>query len=135
MIVDSSFLIALYDGSELQHQRAFDFAAGRFETMFVPGPVLPETSYMLRRNLGFIKSLNFLDFFESRRVRIVPVLSEDLDRVREIALTYESARFDFVDCCIMAMSERLDITRVATFDRRDFTMFRPRHCAYLDLLP
>ena len=48
---------------------------------------------------------------------------------------YADARFDFVDCCIMALVERLDITQICTFDRRDFGIFRPAHCEYLELLP
>lgn len=48
---------------------------------------------------------------------------------------YQSARFDFVDCCIMALSERLNITQVCTLDRRDFSIFRPGHCPFLELLP
>jgi hypothetical protein len=35
----------------------------------------------------------------------------------------------------MALSERLNITQVCTVDRRDFSMFRPLHCDYLELLP
>jgi predicted nucleic acid-binding protein len=39
------------------------------------------------------------------------------------------------DCCIMTLSERLNITQVCTFDQRDFLIFRPKHCDYLDILP
>ena len=35
----------------------------------------------------------------------------------------------------MAIAERLNITRIATFDRRDFSIFQPSHCDYLELLP
>jgi hypothetical protein len=35
----------------------------------------------------------------------------------------------------MALSERLNITQIYTFDRRDFTVFRPKHCDYLELMP
>jgi hypothetical protein len=35
----------------------------------------------------------------------------------------------------MAQAERLNIARIATFDRRDFSVFRPKHCEYLELLP
>lgn len=135
LIIDSSYLVALYDGGEIHHQRAYDFAANRSETMLVPNLVLPEVSYLLRRNLGYANSLNFFDFFEYRNVRLLPVLNEDLNRVREIALVYQDARFDLVDCCIMAMAERLNINRIATFDRRDFSIFKPRHGQYFDLLP
>jgi hypothetical protein len=33
------------------------------------------------------------------------------------------------------MAERLNITRACTFDRRDFSIFRPHPCDYLELLP
>lgn len=58
-----------------------------------------------------------------------------LGRAREILITYDNAEFDIVDCAIMAIAERLDITRIATFDRRDFSIFQPRHCDFLELLP
>jgi len=48
---------------------------------------------------------------------------------------YESAKFDYTDAAIMALSERLNITQVYTFDRRDFAIFGLRHVASLELLP
>jgi predicted nucleic acid-binding protein len=41
----------------------------------------------------------------------------------------------FVDAIIVAIAERLNITRVLTLDVRDFRMFSPRHCAAFELLP
>ncbi len=135
LIIDSSFLVALYDGSEVHHPKAYDFAAHRSEAILVPDVVLPEVGYLLRRNLGYANSFNFFDFFDYSFVRLVPAFEEDLTRIYEISRQYESAQFDIVDCCIMAIAERLNITRIATFDRRDFSMFRPSHCEYLELLP
>ncbi len=48
---------------------------------------------------------------------------------------YADAEFNFTDTAIMAQAERLNINRIATFDRRDFSVFRPTHCEYLELLP
>ena len=73
LIIDSSFLVALYDGGEVRHQRAFDFAVENSEVMFVPYLVLPEVSFLLRRNLGYANSLNFFSFFEDSNVRLVPL--------------------------------------------------------------
>lgn len=135
LITDSCFLVVLYDGSEAHHPKSFDFAANRLETILVPHVVSPEAGFLLRRNLGYAISFDFFDFFDHSFVRLVPVLEEDLARVYEITRQYDCARFDLVDCCIMAISERLRITRIATFDRRDFSVFRPRDCEYLELLP
>ena len=128
-------MVALYDGGDIHHLQAYDFAADRAETILVPDLVLPEVSYLLRRGMGYTNSLKFLDFFEHNSVRLVPVLKEDLARVTEVGLKYASAQFDLVDCCIMAIAERLNVTRIATYDRRDFSIFRPRHCDFLELLP
>ena len=135
LIIDSSFLVALYDGSELRHQRAIDFAERRAEILLVPDVVLPKVSYLLGRNLGYANSMNFFDFFDHHNVKLEPILEKDLARVYDISQQYSYAQLDLVDCCIMAIAERLDITRIATFDRRDFTMFKPRHCEFLELLP
>ncbi len=68
---------------------------------------------------------------------VAPILLrlEDINRAQAIMTTYASAEFDFVDCAIMALSERLNIREIATFDRRDFSIVRPRHCDYFELLP
>jgi hypothetical protein len=59
----------------------------------------------------------------------------DIERMLEIMEQYADARFDFVDVSIMAIAERLGITEIYTFDRRDFSAFRPTHCRYFELLP
>jgi uncharacterized protein len=48
---------------------------------------------------------------------------------------YLDSKLDFVDCCLMALSERLNITQICTFDTRDFMIFRPRHVNHLEILP
>jgi predicted nucleic acid-binding protein len=36
---------------------------------------------------------------------------------------------------IVAIAERLNITRVLTLDRRDFQLIRPKHCSAFEILP
>jgi predicted nucleic acid-binding protein len=45
---------------------------------------------------------------------------------------YISADLDFVDCCLTAIAERLNITQICTFDRRDFSIIRPKHVHYFE---
>lgn len=66
---------------------------------------------------------------------LIPLDNVDLIRARDIMATYADNQFDFVDCCIMALAERLQVTKIYTFDRRDFSVFRPQHADYLELLP
>ena len=67
--------------------------------------------------------------------QIEPLVESDMKRMQQIMLRYTSAEFDFADVAVMALAERLNITQIATFDRRDFSLFRPIHCEFLELLP
>ena len=73
--------------------------------------------------------------FPSSRMQLEPITMPDLRRASEIMEAYANARFDFVDCCIMALAERLTITQICTFDHRDFSIFKPTHCDFLELMP
>ncbi|MHB8628121.1 MAG: hypothetical protein ACYDBJ_20085 [Aggregatilineales bacterium] len=67
--------------------------------------------------------------------QIEALTTADMLRMEVIMAQYQSARFDYTDTAIMALAERLNLTQVYTFDRRDFSIFRPAHCPVLELLP
>ena len=135
LIADSSFVYALYNVTDSRHPVAKAFAADYTDITFIPEIVLPEVCYLFLRDIGYVGVHRFLARFKVINARIVSLARSDLNRLHEIAETYASAAFDIVDCCIMALAERLHVTRIATFDRRDFSIFQPRHCDYLELLP
>lgn len=135
VIADSNFLYALYNAKEAFHREAMSFVSQNSETLLVPDVALPEVCYLLTRDIGYVGMHRFLEYFARLNVQLESISMGDLYRVREIAIVYADAQFDIVDCCIMAIAERLHITRIATFDRRDFSIFRPRHCDFLELLP
>ena len=60
---------------------------------------------------------------------------KDLERVNQILEQCADSQLDFVDAVIVAIAERLRITRILTLDRRDFSIMRPRHCDYFEILP
>jgi hypothetical protein len=105
------------------------------EVTLAPDVVLPEIAYLFRRDVSYLGIPYFLKRFQEFNSTLLPLKDVDLYRISEIAETYADAEFDLVDCCIMAIAERLGITRIAFFDRRDFSIFRPRHCDFLELLP
>jgi predicted nucleic acid-binding protein len=59
----------------------------------------------------------------------------DYTRAADVLRNYNDANIDFVDACIVAMAERLNIRKVLTIDQRHFRIFRPRHCDSFELLP
>lgn len=135
LLTDSSFIYALYNMNDPSHLDARRFVAQNREQWLVPNVVLPEVCYLITRDMGHRHIRTFLEYFAQLGASFEPIVWGDLDRIDDIFSAYADAEFDIVDCCIMAIAERLKLTRVATFDRRDFSMFRPRHCEFLQLLP
>ncbi len=135
VLADSSFIFALFNARDPYSREARAFAAANHDIMVVPDIVLPELGYLFRRDFGYAGVHVLLERINAYEVPFERLTRSDLARMLEIATTYSSAEFDIVDCCIMAIAERLDINRIATFDRRDFSIFRPDHCKFFELLP
>jgi uncharacterized protein len=134
-LIDSSFLYALFNTREQHHSKAVDLLKAEPMIPIIPDVVLPEVTFLFNRFGGERAVIVFLTSLERTQPHLEPLTQADLKRSRDIMAAYPQAQLDFVDCCIMAMSERLNITEICTFDRRDFSIFRPQHCEYLTLLP
>jgi predicted nucleic acid-binding protein len=54
---------------------------------------------------------------------------------RELVARYADLRLGILDASVVAVAERSGVTTVATANRRDFVVVRPRHVASFELLP
>ncbi len=135
ILVDTSLLLAFAFARDANHAAASRaLRSAQREILIVPAPVLTELFYMTMIRVSYTKARQV--FATTRTAFEVMALTEgDMTRMGAIMEQYEDARFDFTDTAIMALTERLNITQVYTFDHRDFSIFRPRHCDYLKLLP
>ncbi len=134
-ILDTSFLFALTDLSDRNHQSVLAVARSVNETLVLPVVVLPEVCYLLASRLGHQAMRRFVSIMTPDVVQVEPLTPEDLVRVHKILEQYADNQLDFTDAAIVAMAERLNITRVYSLDRRDFSIIRPSHCDYFELLP
>ena len=134
-IVDTSFLFALADLKDANHQREVDMAAGMDDLLMLPIMVLPEICYLIDSRLGHAAMRRFIDTVASGDLQVESVSRDDLSRVSEVLDQYADAHMDFVDATIVALAERLKVTRILTLDRRHFELFRPQHCAAFEILP
>jgi uncharacterized protein len=135
ILIDTTYLYALYYVGDSKHQAAEQFAQQLKSRVIVPAVVLPEVAFLFLRDTGYFGLQRFIEEFTTTDTPLESLLTSDLQRINQIMRDYQGAKLDLVDCCIMAIAERLNITQVCTFDRRDFSIFRPKHCDYLELLP
>lgn len=136
ILIDTSFLLAALYAKDANHQRALAAQKSLLgHERLVPAPVVQELFYMVTVRISYQRAVSVLEQMHTGAFEIVDLTFDDRRRMTEIMQQYVTAAFDYTDAAIMALSERLDIRQVYTFDHRDFGIFRPRHCEYLELLP
>lgn len=134
-LLDSGFLYASLDNSDRHHSSVKAVSETLDGTIILPVPAITETAYFLSRNLGTEAVARFVDSLNSLEFIIESPISTDFTRSAQILRKYHDSKVDFVDACIVAMAERLNITTILTVDRRDFGLFRPIHCNAFEILP
>lgn len=134
-ILDTSFLLALTNTKDHNHSRVLNTARSLSDSLMLPISVLPEVCYLIASRLGHAALRRFLKELVASDTILEPITLFDLERVGEILEQYADSQLDFVDATIIAIAERQNISRILTLDRRDFTIIRPRHCPYFEILP
>ena len=135
VLIDTSFLVALNSKQDKYHSASVEYAFSARAEFLIPDIALTEVAYLIKRDVGEQGVTALIERLVRTDALLQPLLLVDLERAREIMIAYPKAKFDFVDSCIMALAERLNIRQICTFDRRDFSIFKPIHCDYLELLP
>lgn len=135
VLIDTNMLLAYAFSRDANHADATrTLRALETEMRVVVAPVLTELFYMTMVRISYERVVQILARTRAA-VDIQTLTTADMARMQEIMEQYQDAEFDFTDVAIMAVAERLNISRVCTFDRRDFSIMRPRHCAYFEILP
>jgi predicted nucleic acid-binding protein len=135
LILDTGPLYALFDSHDAHNAACRDLIATSAEPLLVPSPVLVEVDYLLvSRGYGRF-FLNLLNDIHSGQLHVQNLVLEDYVRIRELCERYADADIGFVDAAVLAIVERLNEPKLATLDRRHFSLLRPRHVDSLQLLP
>ena len=133
-LLDTGFLLAVIDVDDNLHP-ACTAALEAEPNPLLPDVVLPELAYLILRELRYPALTAFLRSVAAGELVQVKTTPQDLARAAEILEKYADNRVDFVDCAIVAMAERLNLSKILTVDRRHFTIFRPNHCDYFEIAP
>jgi predicted nucleic acid-binding protein len=94
-----------------------------------------EAAYLITRQLGPAAEAALYSAIIDGDLEVATLGRADWERVRELVTTYASLPLGGTDASVIALAERHGATRVATLDRRHFTVVRPRHAQALELLP
>jgi predicted nucleic acid-binding protein len=135
LVLDTGPILALLDAGDPDHRRCVELVEELGEDLVVPAAVLVEVDYWLLKLLGHDAWAVFVDDLARGAYRLAGLEIADLQRAAELERTYHDLDLGLVDASVIALCERLGEPKVATLDRRDFSVVRPRHCEALRLLP
>lgn len=135
VLVDTSALYALIDPGDPYYQAVRDYVTGTNEALIVPVTVLPEADYLVTERMGVRAELGMLRSIVGGELGLEAVIRVDLERSIELIEQYADSDIGLVDASLVAIAERLRITRILTLDHRHFGLFRPKHCAAFELVP
>jgi predicted nucleic acid-binding protein len=135
LICDTGPLYAAMDRRDRDHRLCAALLEESAEDLVVPAPVLVELEWLVASRMGDEVFDTFLESVVDGAVEIEPLLDGDYARIRELTRRYVDLPLGFVDAAVIAVTERLREPKVATLDRRHFSVVRPRHVKALRLLP
>jgi uncharacterized protein len=101
----------------------------------VPTLVVAEVTYLLGTRLGWEAEVRFLGDLASGNLVLEPLHAADPVRIAELVARYRDLPLGTVDGSVVAAAERLNVSEIATTDRRHFSIVRPTHTETFELLP
>ena len=125
--------MALIHADDRHHARCKDTLKRIREPLVTVWPAVAEAMYLL----GFSSKAQdaLWRLLEGEAVKILPLESADLPRMRELMRKYRDLPMDLADAAVVRVAEREKISRILTIDRRDFELYRPRGIGQLTILP
>ena len=135
LILDTGPLYASLDRSDADYRSCRSLIETANEPLIVPAPVLVEVDYWIHARLHVGVLVALLDDVADGAYVVEDLRAEDYRRIRTLCDRYADADIGFVDAAVLAITERLDEPKLATLDRRHFSLLRPRHVDVLHLLP
>lgn len=134
LVLDTGVLYAALDAKQPRHGACLDLLTSVSERLIIPDPVLVELDYFMRR-AGTRGWTAFVDQVRDGTYSLYPLSSATLVRAAEVEDQYASLRLGLVDAAVLATCEELGEDKVATLDRRHFSVVRTKLGKALTILP
>ena len=135
LIVDTSVIVASINRRERHHAACRALIERLDEPVVVPASTLCEVDHLVHRQLGAAAMPEFLRRAGRGELVVEDLRAEDYPRTIEVMERYADLDVGFVDAAVLAIVERLNEPKLATLDRKHFSVMQPRHVDALELLP
>lgn len=132
LFLDTSGLLAIFDRSDKNHQKAEKYWRGIFERrrekreLIISDYIIDETITRIRREIHHTKALEVFNILialiDKSVIRMIWVNNEYFFKAKDIFEQYNDQEFSFTDCTSFAICKDLEIQSAFTLDK-DFEIF------------
>lgn len=120
LIVDTGFLVALFDPKERLRARAREFLQNDRRPLLTVAPVVVETCHFLEPR----EKAGLLEWIQRGAVAVAEVPVSAYGDIRALILKYADHDIDFADAALVWLAENAGCRSILTVDVRDFSAIR-----------
>ena len=120
-IVDTGILVAFFNQSDRHHAQVYPFIMNSTSIMLTTVGCITEALHLLPSNPLIQNDL--LLMVAQEIIAIEHLQPNDFTRIVELNIQYADMNPDFADLALVTISERLDVSAIATLDA-DFDIYR-----------
>lgn len=135
LIVDTGVLLASADIGDPDHLACRDLVASEPGPFVTSALVVAEAVYLIDRQLGPLAESRFVRSIADGALVVADLGPSDWLRIAGLVEQYADLPLGTTDASLVVLVERFHQTRLATLDRRHFTVVRPAMDGALQLLP
>ena len=122
VILDTGPWVALIDRSQSRHTECVQWLKNFSGRLYSTEAVLTEVLYIL--NFSITAQCAALDFVLESVVEIVPSNTESLKKTKNLMKKYADLPMDFADATIVCLATQTGMQNIATFDKKDFAIYK-----------
>ena len=135
LVIDTGVLVAAADRTDRHHTRCAAVIRDDPGPLVTTAMVIAEAAYLLERELGPVAEAALYSSIISGDLLVETLGPRDWERIRQLVDAYADLPLGGTDASLVAIAERLDVTRVATLDETHFRVVRPVDCDAFELVP
>ncbi|MDR1634955.1 MAG: PIN domain-containing protein [Bifidobacteriaceae bacterium] len=135
MIVDTSALMAFFHTGEPQHEAVSALLTGAREPLVVSPCVLAELDYLVATRVGAQAEAQVLRALAGPAWTLAPVTAEQLDAATDLVEQYADFPVGLTDALNVVLADTHKTRRIATLDRRHFSVLRLADGAPVEIVP
>ncbi len=135
LVLDTGILLAAADNADRDHDACAALIAGESGPLVASPLVIAETAYLVGRQLGAAAEATFMRAVADGEIIMETLRLEDLRRTADLVDRYADLGLGATDASVVALAERHGQSRIATLDRRHFSVVRSVSGASFKLVP